>query len=64
MMLHYGNMIKLELKRYKTQGRTVDNLPGVKFPDNLNVTSESENLLKGIKYVNFFCTITSIKRSN
>lgn len=24
MMLHYGNMIKLELKRYKTQGRTVD----------------------------------------
>ena len=28
-------------------------LPGVKFPDNLNVTSESENLLKGIKYVIF-----------
>lgn len=28
-------------------------LPGIKFPDNLNVTSESENLLKGIKYVIF-----------
>lgn len=28
-------------------------LPGVKFPDNLNVTSDSENLLKDIKYVIF-----------
>ena len=28
-------------------------LPGVKFPDNLNVTSERENLLKGVKYVIF-----------
>ena len=28
-------------------------LPGIKFPENLNVTSESEELLKGIKYVIF-----------
>lgn len=28
-------------------------LPGIKFPDNLNVTSEKENLLKGINYVIF-----------
>lgn len=28
-------------------------LPGVKFPDNLNVTSERENLLKDVKYVIF-----------
>lgn len=28
-------------------------LPGIKFPDNLNVTSESKDLLKGIKYVIF-----------